>query len=68
MSITKFLIRKNIVKNENQANMLMIFVILLCVLYFVVGANNNSSEIPEYTEEELIQMEQDMIFMENDLF
>lgn len=68
MNITKFLIKKNIVKNESQANVLMIFVILLCVLYFVLRGNSTTPSLPELTEEEIMQMEQDMMFMEEDIF
>lgn len=62
MSIETFLMDKNIAKNEKQAQMIMIGVIVLCLLFIIVriGGNGSSSNANvELTPEEqaLIDLE-----------
>jgi len=63
MSIEKFLIKKNIAKNKQQANAIMIGIIVLCLLFFVIkNIQNNSNKNPDpyegLTEEEIMQLQE----------
>lgn len=70
MNISKFLINKKIVKNEQQANYLMIAVITACLLF--LGAKHfggSSNRAPELSAEELeiLQQEELVGFGENSI-
>jgi hypothetical protein len=55
MSISKFLINKKIVKNQDQANYLMIGIIIACVLFIVIQnlGGESPNQTQEFTPEEL---------------
>lgn len=54
MSISKFLINKKIVKNEKQADGLMIVIVVVCLLFLIIqnfGGSFNGT--PGLTQEEI---------------
>ena len=56
MSIEKFLIKKGIVKSKNQANITMIIIIIICLIYIfsnMFGGSKNKTDYSDFTEEEL---------------
>ena len=60
MSISKFLINKKVVKNEQQANYLMIGVIIACLLFLIIqNFGGRSNQTPELTPEELELLQQE---------
>lgn len=60
MSISKFLIKKKVVKNEKQANAIMLVVIGLCLL-FIINQNlgGSSEQTTELTVEELEMLQEE---------
>ncbi|MCI5050792.1 MAG: hypothetical protein MRY57_00585 [Candidatus Pacebacteria bacterium] len=69
MSISKFLIKKNVVKNEQQANYVMIAVIAACLLFLgIKHLGGSQEEAPELTFEELQLLEQEGGFVDDPNF
>lgn len=59
MSISKFLINKKVVKNENQANGLMIVIIALCLLFVIIqNTGGGSNQARELSPEEIELLEE----------
>jgi hypothetical protein len=69
MSISKFLINKKVVKNEQQANGLMIVVIIACLLFIIFqNTESSSDQISEFTDEELESLQQEGLDPNDPLF